>query len=117
LLYSKDEYNRYLVPTISVEGQSHPRQQAEMEQALDLNITRLTKEQEEEALSQAKFRHVKKRYLGKQLRDEETKRIRLDRQQGIKGGGGEAGVEGGDRGEEGDSSYSIRQGQGAIQGI
>ena len=98
LLNSKEEYNRCLVPTIRMEGPAHPRQQAEEERALDTNNTRLTRDQEEEAIGQAKALHKKRREMDKQMRKEETKRIRLDRcvdaegreedgQQGDEGGG------------------------------
>ena len=93
LLNNKEEFNRCLVPTIRMEGPAHPKKQAELELAMEQNIIRLTKDQEEEALAQAKNTHTKKRDLGKQTREEETKRIRLDRHLGEDGGGGEAGVE------------------------
>ena len=47
LLNSKEEYNRCLVPSIRMEGPSHPKRQAEVERDMDLGTVRLTREQEE----------------------------------------------------------------------
>ena len=95
LLNSKEEYNRCLVPSIRMEGPSHPQRQAEVERSMDLGTVRLTREQEEEAVGQARANHKKKRGEDTNMKRQDAKKIRLDRYQ--EGGeGGEAEPGGGD---------------------
>ena len=106
LLNSKEEYNRCLVPTIVMEGPSHPKRQAEIERDLDHTITRLTREQEEEAIAQAKTQYKKKRQEDREMRREETKRIRMDRSS-REGGGEEDGLQKDDGGGGETSTITI----------
>lgn len=106
LLNNKEEYNRCLVSNIKVEGPAHPKKQAELDKIRLESTESLTKQQEEEALAQAKASHIKKREMGKTIIEEERKRIRLDREMLRVGGGPESSRDrGGDGAEGGDGVY------------